>query len=378
MILNCKHATKKECNSCSLLNCDSYEQTLLEKMEKLKELFDEKIILPPVGCDYIVESRNKAKISVGGTVDLPILGATKSDGTIKEILECPLHLEEMNKILQYIKSRIKKYNLIPYSIKDKKGELKYLILYKSEQTGEIILRFVLRSKESLDRIRIFYEQDLKNVFPNIKIVSVNIQPIHQAIMEGNDEIILSESKMVKTDLGEKTLFLAPKSFFQVTSHVATKLYSKASEVINSYDSKNVLDLFCGVGAFAIFTSSKDRNVVGVELSKEAIECAKKSAESLEGNATFIAEDATTFIQNNTTHFDALITNPPRRGLNKEIIEKIKEIAPKVFIYSSCNPESLKRDYEDLKDTFELKEITPYDMFPLTNHMECLAVFELRD
>lgn len=375
MIIQCQHYKKKHCHSCSLIDCDNYEETLREKVIEIEELFPEITIGAVEKCDYIAESRNKAKVAVGGTVELPIMGVTRSAGVISEVLECPLHLEEMNSILQYIKSKIKDFNLTPYSIEKQKGELKHILLYKSERTGKLMLRFVLRSKESLDRISIFYKHHLKNVFPNIEVVSVNIQPIHQAILEGSDEIILSDKKMIRSDLGELPLYLAPKSFFQVTSHVAEKLYSKAAQYIDENQSKSILDLFCGVGAFALYAAQKGREVIGVELSAEAIACAKLSAQESNSNVKFIAGDATDFIKENKIQFDTVITNPPRRGLNGEIIEKIIELDPELFLYSSCNPQTLRRDVTDLGDHFELIELLPFDMFPLTNHLECLAVFK---
>ncbi|MCK5883606.1 MAG: 23S rRNA (uracil(1939)-C(5))-methyltransferase RlmD [Bacteriovoracaceae bacterium] len=375
MIVECPHFKKKQCNSCSLITCKSYEDTLEEKVQDVAVFFPEINLSKVEKCDYISASRNKAKIAVGGTIDRPILGVTRSAGDINEVLNCPLHLDEINSVLQLIKEKIKEYNLTPYSIREKKGELKYILLYKSERSQEMMVRFVLRSKEALDRIRLLYQNILLKSFPNITVASVNIQPVHQAILEGSDEIILSKDSMIRSDLGGNTLYLAPKSFFQVTSHVAEKLYLKAQKCIDDSDSKNILDLFCGVGAFAFYSAKKGRKVVGVELSQEAIDCGLRSAKEANIDVEFVAQDATEFIKANKTKFDTVITNPPRRGLNSDIISKIIELDPELFLYSSCNPQSLRRDITELGDHFDLIELIPFDMFPLTNHLECLAVLK---
>lgn len=377
--MKCSYFLQSQCLSCNLLD-KSYGETLLMKEEELKKIFAHTpfFLKPTIGLEQVAGSRSKAKFAVFLHNDEITFGFTKSDGSYRELEACGLHAEGINSLLAIVKDILKKYQIIPYDISTKKGELKYLLISKSGESAssEFLLRFVLRSKESLDRLK-KAGQELMELPLNIKVITANIQPIHQAIIEGEEEIVLSDDLVIIHQFDEFQLALGARSFFQVTPRIAKKLYGAVADSISQDNPKSLIDLYCGVGAFSFYASRWCEDVTGVEISKEAIDCAKASVKLNMSKIQFHAMDVEAFLQDQskTKKFDAVIVNPPRRGLNPVIIDKILGISPEFIYYSSCNAETLARDFSELQSDYEIKSMQIFDMFPYTSHFEtlmCLA------
>jgi 23S rRNA (uracil747-C5)-methyltransferase len=214
--------------------------------------------------------------------------------------------------------------------------------------------------------------DLQGSFSWIKVVSINCQPLHAAIPEGPTEEILTPLSRITDHYNGLRLSFGPQSFMQVTHQVAEKLYGWVADRFSSTKPQTLLDLFCGVGGFALTSAPYAEHVVGVELSSDAVECAKANAlqNGIE-NASFFTGD---MLEENpfstTPSCDALVVNPPRRGLGEALCRSIidrSEVSQ--IVYSSCNPESLSQDLAILKERFTVTAAQAFDMFPLTWHME---------
>lgn len=374
--MDCHWFNTNHCRSCELLD-RSYADTILLKEKKLAELFTghNLFLKETVGLNNKIEnSRNKAKLAMfGDSTDIQF-GFYDSQLNFKKLEECPLHMEGLNDLLPVLKSKLLEFKIIPYSLTEKKGELKYVILSKSQSHNDLLVRFVLRSKESLDRLKKMAAV-LVSEFPFIKVVTANLQPEHKAVMEGDEEIVLTAEDKILHQFGDVFLTLGPRSFFQVTPEIAGKLYASAGRVVEEYKVKSFLDLFCGVGAFSYFAAKTCPDVLGVELSKEAIVCAQSSQElnKVSGKISFEALDVEAFLKGLDKKFEAILVNPPRRGLNKTIIKDILAQKPKLIIYSSCNAETLSRDFSDMNHEYKIVETTIFDMFPYTEHFETLMI-----
>ncbi len=372
--MHCEYFVKKNCHSCSLLD-QSLESTLTQKEQSLRKLFAS--FTPKyhasIALDKVEHSRTKAKLACFLIDGVLTFGFVDSSLGLHELESCPLHTQGINELLPVLKKYLFKYAIPAYDLKTKKGELKFVIISKSTGENEFLVRFVVRSKESLDRLKKM-AKELINELPQIKVVSANIQPEHKAIVEGEEEIVLTDKAWIIHQFDEFKLALGARSFFQVTPEIAKKLYFQVSEQIKMDRPASVLDLFCGVGAFAFYASKWCQRVFGVEISKEAIECAKHSVELNGKKINFEAYDVEEFLLKNQEQFEAVIVNPPRRGLNEKIIDQIFSINPKFIYYSSCNAETLLLDTNKLTSRYELKSLQIFDMFPHTHHYETLAVF----
>jgi 23S rRNA (uracil747-C5)-methyltransferase len=206
-----------------------------------------------------------------------------------------------------------------------------------------------------------------------------VQPLPAAILEGEEEIVLTSQKSIEERYSDITLSFSPQSFMQVTHEIAEALYARAAHYVSERSFLNALDLFCGVGGFSLSIAPFVKAVTGVELSKMAIESATASAKRLQyANTTFVAADAEHFLRDaHTGSYDLVVVNPPRRGLSPTIIEKLQGIAPTTIIYSSCNPETFARDCAALERDYTLSRIGLFDMFAMTEHCEVLGFLERR-
>lgn len=373
---HCTYFKDEKCRSCTHLDSE-FADALAQKVKLAFECLGDLsgvVVKESIYLENPFNSRNKARLIVSGDSENPILGIPAPENKFKfnELLECPLHLDGINEALLSIKNIIKDYKITPYDVNSRTGELKYVIVYKSESSGEFYYRFVLRSREALDRLRMALPLMQRNN-PLLRVVSCNLQPKPMAIHEGEEEIFLTDKKVVLNSMNGIVLPISPQSFFQVTSQIAQKLYLEVLQSIKT--DGRVLDLFCGVGGFALHVAKKSKSVIGVELSKSAIDCAT-SAISLNGleNVEFYAQDAFLFLKKYVDSFDTIIVNPPRRGLGGDVTSLIEELSPKTLFYSSCNPETFAKDRILLKN-YRLKWLRPFDMFPYSDHLEVLGEFE---
>ena len=207
---------------------------------------------------------------------------------------------------------------------------------------------------------------------------------YKKLLEIVDVLIINEKVMTTKDyitsyIGNKKYIIKKNSFFQVNYDISTRMYNKVKDVIVKEKSKNVLDLYCGTGTIGIYISDVVSKITGIEVVSDAIEAANtnKKINNVE-NIEFIlgkVEDKLDFISNN--NIDTVIVDPPRSGLHKKVIPILEKISPKTIIYVSCDPITMARDIKLLSNNYELVEVTPYDMFPNTYHVECVCVLKLK-
>lgn len=205
---------------------------------------------------------------------------------------------------------------------------------------------------------------------------------YQKLLEIVDVLIINEKVMTTKDyitsyIGNKKYIIKRNSFFQVNYDISTRMYDKVKDVIVKEKSKNVLDLYCGTGTIGIYISDVVSKITGIEVVSDAIEAANvnKKINNVE-NIEFIlgkVEDKLDFISNN--NIDTVIVDPPRSGLHKKVIPILEKIIPKTIIYVSCDPITMARDINLLSNNYELVEVTPYDMFPNTYHVETVCVLK---
>jgi 23S rRNA (uracil747-C5)-methyltransferase len=192
-------------------------------------------------------------------------------------------------------------------------------------------------------------------------------------LQGEQEIVLSAASRLTVWVNQIPLQLSAQSFFQTNTEVAAALYQRASEWLEALQPKRVLDLFCGVGGFALHAARAlpQAQIVGVEISAEAISAAQQSAALLGlDNVQFYAGDAL----NNADRMpaaDCVIVNPPRRGLGKALCQWLEQSAARDLIYSSCNLKTLISDLAQLP-SFIAVQAQLLDMFAHTEHFEVIV------
>ena len=198
----------------------------------------------------------------------------------------------------------------------------------------------------------------------------------------HDEVIYGDGYIYDI-LGEYTFKISPHSFYQVNSVQAEALYNIALEMANLKKDDILYDLYCGIGTIGIFASKYVKKVYGIEVVSQAIIDAKENAKLNNiNNITFIEGKAEeTFekvIKKYGDYPDIVIIDPPRKGIDINIINTILSVESKKIIYVSCNPATMVRDMKLLEDKYDVKEVQPVDMFPFTSHVECVVAMTLRE
>ena len=371
--LHCSYFQTERCTSCRWLD-QPYQQQINAKQTELKNLLAEFEVSE--WCEPVLSPlqgfRNKAKMVALGAAHQPILGIVSPDGSALSLTDCPLYPPAMQAVLKRLERWIQQAGLPPYRVDKAKGELKYILLTHSSAHDQYLLRLVLRSEQAIPRIQANLPLLLADV-PNIKVISVNIQPVHMAILEGEQEIFLTEQTRLPEQFNHVPLYIRPKSFFQTNPAVATKLYQTARDWTQALKPQVIWDLFCGVGGFGLHCANADTELVGIEVEAEAIRCARDSAQDLGlKQVHFQALDSAQFDKTSTHKPDIVIVNPPRRGIGMELSTQLNQLNPPAILYSSCNAASLAQDLKQLT-TYRIQRVQLFDMFAHTVHFETLVL-----
>ena len=215
-------------------------------------------------------------------------------------------------------------------------------------------------------------------------MSLNIQPQHSAVLEGEQEIFLTEQKVLHEYFNGIPLFIRPQGFFQTNPAVASQLYATAQGWSSDLNITKLWDLFCGVGGFglhcahALQSKHSAVSLTGIEISASAIASATKSAEELGlKNVQFASLDSATFALNEQGERpDLVIVNPPRRGIGKPLAEYLNQLGSSYLIYSSCNAQTMAQDFASLTN-YRLEKVQLFDMFPHTAHYEVLCLLKIK-
>lgn len=339
-----------ECGGCSIMDIN-YETQMklkknlvkksLEKLAKIK-IFDLDIIK---GKEF--SYRNKIRLKITDQGELAY--SKKYSNKLVEIKDCLLA------------KKIIRENLSPIGKITRDIGKKY-----PESMNEITIR--------ANKNEILINIDLNNTSPisYIKKTYVNSE-YNINLFYKKDIISISGNNYLIYQLKDKKIKISLNDFFQVNDFMTENLYEIAKNFLGR--NKKVLDLFCGSATSSIVIN--DDHIVGVEINKNAIIDARENArlnklkdyKFIAKNANYIDEK---FIKNNK--IDAIVLDPPRAGIGKEIIKTISNTSVEKIIYISCNPQTLARDINRFSSyNYKIQKIKAVDMFAQTMHVECVVL-----
>lgn len=336
----------EECGGCNLLHL-SYEEQLKYKQHKISDILKKYAGIDDLNINEIIPSDKQFYYR-----DKVTLKVKEKIGYFKEktyelipIEKCMLVNEKINEIIKIINSYDNLSNL-----------------------SEIVIKSFSESETLL----IIYLKDADVNFNLLKYLNRFIDNI--IVFDNNKKIInkIGKSNIIAR-LDEKCFKIGAQSFFQININQTLKIYNKIAEYLSKNNNSCVLDLYCGVGSIGLYSSENVKELIGVEIVAEAVENAKCNAElNNVKNARFIVGDTKTILLNSNYKPDVIIVDPPRAGLDKSVIDDIEKMHPNLLIYLSCDPITLARDLKQLSTSYIIEEITPYDMFPNTHHVETLV------
>lgn len=313
---------------------------------------------------------------ISGTTENPNIGILDTEGRGIDLRHCGVCAPELRAAFPIIERFIRQLGLIPYDVAKRKGELKHVIITVAP-SGDLMVRWVLRTMKHFVALRDSLEL-FRKALPAAKVISVNFLPEHKAVLEGEEEIVLTATQTLGMELNGIGMHLRPQGFFQTNSEIAGALYRQARQWVSDLQPTSLWDLYCGVGGFALHCAASQRHVIGVESSAAAVQAAERSAVDLGlANTIFVAGDATEFVLAQDQAPELVVVNPPRRGIGAELASWLNDSQVKDLIYSSCNAVSLAKDMKQMSN-FEPIEARVMDMFPQTSHYEVIVRLRRRD
>lgn len=369
----------KKCGGCNLQHLQ-YSKQLEYKKNVVKNNFrkfglDENKIKDIIGMENPFEYRNKAQYPFGIDKDgNPITGfyANRSHNIIENDI-CKIEHSYSEKIVKEILDLVKKNNITVYNEETHKGYLRHVVIKVGFSTNDVMVIFVTNSKEN--KLKNVIDELLK-IHDNIKTVVQNINTKNTNVILGDKNITLYGNGYIQDKLGEYIFNISPLSFYQINPIQTKKLYDKVKE----YMGENVevlFDLYCGIGTIGMYCSQSAKQLYGIEIIPDAIKDAKENAKinNIENANFYVGEAENTIddLYNKGIYADVVIVDPPRKGLDKRLIDVLLEKQPKKIVYVSCNNATLSRDLQLLKEKYELVECTLFDLFPHTSHVECVSV-----
>lgn len=183
----------------------------------------------------------------------------------------------------------------------------------------------------------------------------------------NDKVIYG-NEYTTIKVGKYKYNIYPRSFFQVNTDMISKLYDKVLEYAGT--SKTLTDLYCGAGTIGIYLAKNFDTVKGIEINKAAIDSANLNKKI--NNINNISFECKSANEISNISSDVVVVDPPRSGLDKKTVNTLLNNSSKKIVYVSCDPITLARDLNILKEKYELKDITLFDMFPNTRHIETVC------
>ena len=296
---------------------------------------------------------------------------------VVDINKCWLQEDITNTLRNTIKDFSIKHSIPFFNHSKQTGDLRTLMI-RTTSTNEVmvLIQFYSDNKNNRELLLDFLIKE----FPNINSLLYVINN------KANDTIYDQE---VKTYFGNSFITekmeglefkINAKSFYQTNSDQAYELYKIVREISNLKKTDIVYDLYTGTGTIALFISKNVKKVVGIEAVPDAIDAAKENAINNKilntdfhvGDMKSVLNDE--FIKLNGNP-DVIITDPPRDGMHKKVIQQIKNISPKKIIYVSCNSATQARDLELLKDQYNIMNSQAVDMFPQTHHVENVVLLK---
>ena len=292
---------------------------------------------------------------------------------------CYLQQEPSNAIRLSVKKFADKNNLTYFDIRNHHGLLRNLMIRTSSTNDLMVLvQFYENDKKNINLLM----EHIKTSFPEITSLLYIINQKANNTMYDQEVICYNGEDHIMEEMDGLHFMIGVKSFFQTNSEQAKVLYRKTKDLANITADDLVYDLYTGTGTIAQYVATSAKKVVGIDSVEEGIKAAYLNAERNNiDNCTFYTGDmkevfTDEFIAQNGTP-EVIITDPPRDGMHKKVVEQILKIGAKRIVYVSCNSATQARDLSIMDEKYKVLYIQPVDMFPQTHHVENIVVLELK-
>ncbi|MCO6018210.1 23S rRNA (uracil(1939)-C(5))-methyltransferase RlmD [Carnobacterium divergens] len=371
------------CGGCQLQHL-SYNKQLdfkrdmvLQSLEKFKPAgFEEFDIRPTIGMDDPWRYRNKAQFQVRKNEDDNVIAGLYGEGSHKlvNIDNCLVQRPETTKTVNVVKQLLSDLDIPIYDEVKHSGIIKTIVARVGIETGEVQLVLVTNSKK-LPKKKQFLEQ-VKLQLPEIVSIMQNVNQEKTSLVMGEETIHLAGKESLTEKLDTLEFDLSARAFFQLNPIQTNVLYDEARKALDLQKDETLVDAYCGVGTIGLSLAKDAKEVRGMDTIPEAIADAKENAIKMGFDHVRYevgkAESLLPLWLKRGFKPDAIVVDPPRTGLDPELIKAIVKAKPKKMVYISCNPSTLGRDLEKLSRSYKVDYLQSVDMFPQTARCEVVV------
>lgn len=370
----------KKCGGCTYQGMD-YKKQLAQKqkmVDKLLRPFGK--VHPIVGMKEPYHYRNKVHAVFHREKNGTVISGVYEAGShrVVKVDSCFIEDKKADAIIVSIRDLLKSFKIQPYNEDTGYGLLRHVLIRVGKHSGQIMVVLVLGSPILPSKNN--FVKALRKLHPEITTVVLNVNDKKTSMVLGDKETVLYGKGYIEDTLCDYVFRISSKSFYQINVIQTEKLYQKAIELAALTGKERVIDAYCGIGTIGMVASAHAKEVIGVELSKDAVRDAIYNAKKNKvSNIRFFQNDAGKFMvgmANAGEKADVVIMDPPRAGSTEEFMSSVITLKPKRVVYISCNPATQARDFKYfVAHGYKVEEIWPFDLFPWTEHTETVALLK---
>ena len=373
----------KKCGGCQYQGVP-YPAQLKKKQNKVQGILKKfGTVKPVIGMKNPYFYRNKVHAVFDRDRKGNIISGIYEAGShrVVPIEQCLIEDEKSQEIIRTIRGMLKSFKIKTYDEDTGYGLLRHVLVRRGFHTGEVMVVLVVASPIFPSKNN--FVKALRKEHPEVSTVVLNINDKNTSMVLGEREIVLYGKGFIRDTLCGKSFRISPKSFYQVNPVQTEILYRKAVEFAGLTGKEKVIDAYCGIGTIGLVAADKAREVIGIELNKDAVRDARINArENKAVNISFRQGDAGEFMEAMAEageQAEVVFMDPPRSGSSEKFLNSVSRLSPEKIVYISCNPETLARDILFLtKKKYQVQEIQPVEMFCFTEHMECVVLMSRKD
>ena len=371
----------KRCAGCQMQNLPYKRQLQVKQGRVVRLLGRFHRVSPIIGMDNPLHYRCKIQSAFTSDRSGRILSGVyqSSTGKVVAVDSCLIEDRRAAPVLTAVRGLMREMKLQPYDSATGRGLLRHVLVRVGFFSGQIMV--VLVTGTPIFPLKKRFAAELVRRCPQITTVVMNINRDYDGLMLGPSEQVLYGPGAIEDTLCGRRFRISPRSFYQVNPVQTQVLYEKAVELARLDGTQTVLDAYCGTGTIGIVASGQAGQVIGVEQNPDAVKDAVGNARrNGVHNAAFFQGDAGLVMQDlarSGGRLDVVFLDPPRAGADRRFLSSLLKAAPERIVYISCNPDSLARDLQVLRQAYAVQCIQPVDLFPFTNNVECIAALSKR-
>lgn len=368
----------KKCGGCQYQGVSYTEQIKIKQKNMNKLLKKYGNVKPIIGMNNPFYYRNKVHAVFHRDKKGNVICGTYEAGThrVVPVEECMIEDKISQEIIRAIRDMLKSFRIKTYDEDTGYGLLRHVLVRRGFSTDEIMVVLVVASPIFPSKNN--FVKALRKKFPQISTVVLNVNDKKTSMVLGERDIVLYGKGFIRDRLCGCTFRISPQSFYQVNPVQTELLYKTAIEYAGLGRKERVIDAYCGIGTIGLVAAGKAREVIGIELNKNAVRDAIVNArENKITNARFYQGDAGEFMEGMVSEgerADVVFMDPPRTGSTEKFLTSMVKLGPSRIVYISCGPDTLARDLEFLtKHGYVTRKIQPVDMFSFTEHCEVVCL-----